>query len=99
MAAGRFLKIVSGSTALACNLGISIDLVTAHVAVEYFSVHHSQIFPTENPWALALIWGVAASWWFGAIAGLLVAEMNHRRQQPLEPIRILKWTMIACVAI
>jgi hypothetical protein len=95
----RFLKIVLGSTVLACVLGISLDLVTANVAVEYFSVHHPKILPTENPWALALIWGVAASWWFGAIAGLIVASINHRRQQPLEPIRILKWTTIACVTL
>jgi hypothetical protein len=99
MAVWRFLKIVFGATALACLLGISLDLVTANVAVEYFSVHHPKIFPTENPWALALIWGVAASWWFGAIAGLIVAAINHRRQTPLEPVRILKWTTIACIVL
>jgi hypothetical protein len=95
----RFLTIVLGSTFLACVLGICLDLVTANVAVEYFSVHHPKILPTENPWLLALLWGVAASWWFGAIAGAVVASINHRRQQPLEPIRILKWTTIACVAL
>ncbi len=95
----RFLTIVLGSTALACLLGICLDLVTANFAVEYFSVHHPKILPTENPWVLALLWGVAASWWFGAIAGAIVASINHRRQQPLEAIRILKWTTIACVTL
>lgn len=95
----RFLTIVFGSTILACVLGVCLDLVTANVAVEYFSVHHPTIVPTENPWALAWIWGIAASWWFGAIAGLIVASINHRRQQPLEPFRILRWVVIACVVL
>jgi hypothetical protein len=95
----RFLTITLGSTVLACLLGICLDLVTANLAVEYFSVHHPKILPTENPQVLAVLWGVAASWWFGAIAGVIVASINHRRQQPLEPIRILKWTTIACVAL
>jgi hypothetical protein len=95
----RFLTIVLGSTGLACLLGISLDLVTANVAVEYFSVHHPRLLPTENPWALAVIWGVAASWWFGAISGVIVASINHRRRNPLAPMRILKWTLIACIAL
>jgi hypothetical protein len=95
----RFLTILFGSTFLACLLGICLDLVTANVAVEYFSVHHPRILPTENPWALALLWGIIASWWFGAVAGAIVALINYRRQQPLEAIRILKWTAVACVAL
>jgi hypothetical protein len=95
----RFFIIVLGSTGLACLLGIGLDLITANVAVEYFSVHHPRIVPTENPWALAVVWGVAASWWFGAIAGAIVATINHRRRYPLEPMRILKWTFIACIVL
>lgn len=95
----RFLTIVFGAIGLACLLGIALDLVTANVAVEYFSVHHPRIVPTDNPWVLALVWGVAASWWFGAIAGVVMATINHRRQYPLEPWRILKWTLIACVVM
>jgi hypothetical protein len=95
----RFLVIALGSTGLACLLGICLDLITANVAVEYFSVHHPRIVPAENPWALAVVWGVAASWWFGAIAGVIVAAINHRRQHPLEAMRILKWTFIACIVI
>lgn len=95
----RFLTILLGSTGLACLLGISLDLVTANIAVEYFSVHHPQLVATDNPWALALIWGVAASWWFGAISGVVVASINQRRPIPLQPMRILKWTLIACLAL
>ena len=95
----RLLTIVVGSMGLTCVLGISLDLVTANVAVEYFSVHHPKIVPSENPWLLAVVWGVAASWWFGGVAGLIVASINHRRSQPLKPTRILKWTAFACVVI
>ena len=95
----RFLTVVLGSTGLACVLGIGLDLVTANVAVEYFSIHHPRVLPTENPWILAVYWGIAASWWFGAILGAIVASINHRRRQPLEPRRILGWTATACAVL
>lgn len=95
----QFLTIVLGATLLACLLGICLDLVTANIAVEYFSVHHPRILETENPWILALFWGIAASWWFGAGSGLIVASINSRRQQPLMPLRILSWMTIACVVL
>jgi hypothetical protein len=95
----RFLTIVFGSVGLACILGICLDLVTANVAVEYFTVHHPRIVETERPWLLAIIWGIGASWWFGAISGGIVAAINHRRQEPLQPIRILKWVAVACFVL
>lgn len=95
----RWLKIVAGCIGLACLLGICLDLVTAHVAVEYFSVHHPKIVDSENPRVLALVWGVAAAWWAGAIAGVVIATINHRRSEPLAPKRILKWGAIACAAL
>lgn len=58
----RFMAIVAGSVGLACLLGICIDLVTANVAVDYFSVHHPRLIPTDNPWVLAVAWGIVASW-------------------------------------
>lgn len=95
----RFLSIVLGSVLASCALGIALDLVTANVAVEYFTVHHPRIVPTENPWILAVVWGIGASWWFGAIAGGIVATINHRRARPLPPRRILRWVAVACVAL
>ena len=92
----RFLKIVLGSVLLACLLGIQLDLVTANVAVEYFSVHHPRIVASENPFVLAVVWGIAASWWFGAIAGAILATVNHLRPHPLSAAKILKWSAIAC---
>jgi hypothetical protein len=98
-ASKRFLTIVFGSVGLACLLGICLDLVTANVAVEYFSVHHPRIVETERPWVLAIIWGIGASWWFGAISGVVVGTINHGRQEPLSPRQILKWSAIACFVL
>ena len=95
----RFLTLLLGSIGLACALGICLDLVTAHVAVEYFTIHHPQIVRTEQPWLLALMWGIAASWWFGAIAGVVLGVINHRRQVPLRPHQILQWGAIACFVL
>ena len=94
-----YLTIVFGTVALSCLLGICVDLITANIAVQYFSVHHPKIVPTENPWILALVWGVVASWWAGAIAGIVLASTNHRRKQPLEPPQILRWIKISCVVL
>ncbi|MEM7262783.1 MAG: hypothetical protein AAF488_12390 [Planctomycetota bacterium] len=97
--ARQFMAVVLGATALACGLGIALDLVTANVAVGYFSIHHRRVVDTESPWILAIVWGIGASWWFGAIAGALVGFINHRREEPLEPRRILRWVAWACVVL
>lgn len=95
----QFWHIVLGSIGFACALGISVDLVTANVAVDYFAVHHPKIINTQNPWALAIVWGVAASWWAGAISGIIVATANYRRALPHKTSRIFKWTLIGCLLI
>ena len=90
---------VLGCIALSCALGIALDLVTANVAVEYFTVHHPHVVDTESPWILAVVWGIGASWWAGAIAGITLAWINHRRAEPLPPRQILRWVAIACVVL
>lgn len=53
--------------------GVVHDQVTARICVEYFSVFHPPIFPTQSPTLLALGWGVIATWWMGAFLGVLLA--------------------------
>lgn len=67
------VRIVAGCVLWACALGIAVDLVTAHVAVEYFTVHHPKVVESQSPLVMAFVWGVGASWWFGLGAGLVVA--------------------------
>lgn len=94
-----FIAIVLGTTLLSCVLGIAVDLVTANVAVEYFTVHHPKVVESQSPWAMALVWGIGASWWAGAIAGALLAWVHMRLRFRLEPRRVLRMVAIACGAI
>jgi hypothetical protein len=67
------LKILALAVAAAVVYGVLHDQVTARVCVEYFTVAHPLVFGrTEDPTALGLGWGVLATWWVGAILGLLL---------------------------
>ncbi len=92
-------KIVVGCVALSCLLGWAVDLVTAHVAVEYFTVHHPHVLDSQSPLVMALVWGFIASWWCGLIAGVILALVNHRVTPPLPPTQILRWVAKGCAAI
>jgi hypothetical protein len=91
-------KFLSGNTfvfllsviSMSCLLGIAIDVVTANVAVEYFTVHHPHVLDSHSPWVMAIAWGIGASWWFGLIGGALLWWINLRRMQPLSDKRILR---------
>ena len=93
------MKLLLGTTLIACLLGICVDMVTAHVAVEYFSVHHPHVIDSQAPWALALAWGVGASWWFGAIGGAVLLAVRSRVANPPSDRELLKSVAIACAAI
>jgi hypothetical protein len=67
------VKIVGFATLAAVIYGILHDQVTAHVCVEYFTIAHLPVFPTESPFLLALGWGIIATWWVGLPLGILLA--------------------------
>ena len=85
--------------ALSCCLGIAIDLVTANVAVEYFTVHHPHVVESDSPWVMALVWGIGASWWCGLILAPLLWWANLRRVQPLSRNRVLAMVVKAMALI
>ena len=95
----EFLIFVFHVVFAACVLGIAIDLVTANVAVEYFTVHHPRVVDSESPWVMAFIWGIGASWWFGLIAALLLWWVNVRRAQPLPRARIMRMVIRLMILI
>lgn len=95
----RIASLVLGSALWACLLGLSVDLITANLAVEYFSIHHPKVMESKSPWLLAIYWGLAGSWWAGAIGGALLACLNERRGEPRPAGQILCWVERACVAI
>ena len=89
-------KIILLSVAAAVGYGILHDQVTARVCVEYFTVGHPRIFPTEDPTLLAMGWGTLATWWFGLFLGIPLALISRLGPPPrlpagalLKPILIL----------
>jgi hypothetical protein len=74
-----------------------MDLVTANVAVAYFTVHHPRLVDSESPWVMAFVWGMAASWWAGAIGGIILALVNTRLRLP--PKRVLRMVAISCAVL
>ncbi|MBL8736308.1 MAG: hypothetical protein JNL12_07785 [Planctomycetes bacterium] len=99
------LRIVLLAIAAAISYGIAHDLVTAHVCLEYFTVAHPPLFPTEDPVLLAIGWGVVATWWVGLILGLLLAHAALRGPEPavstralVRPIAKLLAVMALCAA-
>ena len=66
-------KIIGFATIAAVAYGILHDQVTAHVCVEYFTIAHPPLFPTESPLLLAIGWGIIATWWVGLLLGILLA--------------------------
>jgi hypothetical protein len=69
----EFIKIMVFSVLAAICYGILHDQVTAHICVEYFSIAHPPVFPTNSPFLLALGWGIIATWWVGLPLGFLAA--------------------------
>jgi hypothetical protein len=67
------LKIILTCIVAAVLYGVVHDQFTAHICVEYLSVFHPPVFPTESPTLLALGWGIIATWWMGAFLGVLLA--------------------------
>jgi hypothetical protein len=67
------LRIVGLGLLAAIAYGIAHDQVTARVCVEYFTIGHPPLFPTNSPTLLALGWGVVATWWVGVPLGIALA--------------------------
>ena len=84
---------------LACLLGLCLDMVTAHVCVEYFTVHHPEIMDSTEPIHMALYWGIAASWWFGLIAGCILLFVNQRLRPPVPHREVIRSVAIACAIL
>ncbi len=62
--------------------GIAHDLITAHFAVEYFTVYHPKVIESESPLAMAFLWGVIATWWMGAFFGTVIATVSRVGDNP-----------------
>lgn len=92
------LRIILLCMGAAVVYGVCLDQVTARVCVEYFTVGHARLFPTDSPTLLALAWGTAATWWVGLIFGVVAALVSRAGSWPkLEAAHLLR--PIACLLV
>ena len=76
------LKILLLAVSAAMVYGTVHDQITARVCVEYFTIAHPWIFPTESPTWLGLVWGIIATWWVGLILGIPAAWLARVGKTP-----------------
>ena len=96
------VKIVAFCLAAAIVYGILHDQVTAHLCVEYFTIAHPPVFPTESPFLLAIGWGILATWWVGLLLGLLLAaaaRIGARHRLGLADLRPGILRLLAAMAL
>lgn len=91
-------RIVLDAVALSIAYGIAHDLVTAHVWVEYFTIHHAHIVDSDSPIVMALIWGVLATFWVGLFAGVLLVVCNRFGRWPRLPVARVRQLMVRGMA-
>lgn len=98
--------IVTLCVAAAIAYGVVHDQVTARVCVEYFTIGHPPVFPTDDPTLLGLGWGVIATWWVGLILGLGLLAATRVGPRParsawslVRPIAALLLVCGACAAV
>ena len=76
------IRIVLFAMLAAIAYGIIHDLITAHLCVEYFTIAHPPVFPTESPFLLGLGWGIIATWWVGLALGVGLAAAARLGAEP-----------------
>lgn len=94
----EWLKIVSFSVVAAVAYGILHDLVTAHLALEYFTIAHPPVFSTQNPILLAFGWGVIATWWVGLGLGVMLASCARLGHWPRLGLRSVSSRILGLIA-
>ena len=78
----EYLKIVLTSILLSIAYGITHDLITTQISIEYFTIGHPIIIDTNSPILLALVWGTIATWWVGLIIGILISFSSRLGSKP-----------------
>ena len=78
----EYLKIILASILLSITYGITHDLITTQISIEYFTIGHPIIIDTNSPILLALVWGTIATWWVGLIIGILISFSSRLGSKP-----------------
>ncbi|MHC4879081.1 MAG: hypothetical protein ACYTGL_21725 [Planctomycetota bacterium] len=85
----KWLAIVLQCVAACVVYGVIHDQFTVRICLEYFTIGHPPVFPTQNPTLLALGWGVIASWWVGVLVGIPLASAARFGRRPKREPRTL----------
>jgi hypothetical protein len=78
--------------------GIVHDQVTARVCVEYFTIGHPPLIPSDSPTLLAVAWGIAATWWFALPLGIALASSARLGERPKRTASQLVRPLLALLA-
>jgi hypothetical protein len=95
-------RIVAVSVFAAILYGVVHDQITVRVCLEYFTIGHPPVFPTQDPTLLALGWGVIATWWVGLPLGILLAVVSRQGSQiKLVVSQLIRplFVLLACMGI
>lgn len=93
------LRIIALGVIAAICYGISHDLITTRVCLEYFTIGHPPIFHTASLILLALGWGVVATWWVGLPLGVLLAVAARAGHRPKMTERELRRPVLRLLAV
>jgi hypothetical protein len=85
----QWIAIVILSILACIAYGIIHDQITARICVEYFTIGHPRIIPTDDPTVLGIVWGIVATWWVGAILGVPLATCARIGSRPKMTARSL----------
>lgn len=93
------IAIVVFCIASAVVYGIVHDQVTVRICLEYFTIGHPPVFPTESPTLLGLGWGVIATWWVGLLLGIPLALAARVGARPKRSVRSLMRTVLRLLSV
>ena len=93
------LKVLALCLLAAIVYGIVHDQITARVCIEYFTVFHPPIFHTQSPTMLGIGWGIAATWWVGALFSVPMILVSRAGSRPTlrasEVLPSIVWLLVA----
>jgi len=98
----EYARIALLSIDCAIVYGIIHDQLTAHLCVEYFTIGHASLLGLTDATALALAWGVVATWWVGLQLGVLLAlacRVGPRPGLGVRDVRAPIITLMLCVGV
>lgn len=93
------IGIVCLSIVCCVTYGILLDQITVRICLEYFTIGHPPLFPTDHPTLLALGWGVIATWWVGAILGVPLSLAARFGNAPKRTARQLVRPMLTLMLL